>query len=51
MQQQEGGSYLQPEPGKSGRLLAVSIPVDTEDVEECLVGGVEPNQIRWIGDR
>lgn len=36
------------EPGKSGRLLAVSIPADTEDVEEYLVGGVEQSQIRWI---
>jgi cytosine/adenosine deaminase-related metal-dependent hydrolase len=36
------------EPGKSGRLLAVSIPADTDDVEECLVSGVEQNQIRWI---
>ena len=36
------------EPGKSGRLLAVSVPADTEDVEEYLVSGVEPAQIRWI---
>jgi cytosine/adenosine deaminase-related metal-dependent hydrolase len=36
------------EPGKSGRLLAVSLPPDTIDVEEYLVSGVEPNQIRWI---
>jgi cytosine/adenosine deaminase-related metal-dependent hydrolase len=39
------------EPGKSGRLLAISIPADTIDVEEYLVGGIEPGQIRWIGDR
>ena len=37
-------------PGKSGRLLAVSVPAGTEDVEEYLVGGIEPDQIRWIGD-
>ena len=36
------------EPGKSARLLAVSIPPDTDDVEEYLVGGIEPSQIRWI---
>jgi cytosine/adenosine deaminase-related metal-dependent hydrolase len=36
------------EPGKSGRLLAVTIPADTIDVEEYLVGGVEQSQIRWI---
>jgi cytosine/adenosine deaminase-related metal-dependent hydrolase len=38
------------EPGKSGRLLAVSIPAGVDDVEEWLVSGVEPNQIRWIGE-
>ncbi|HEX3644981.1 MAG TPA: amidohydrolase family protein [Vicinamibacterales bacterium] len=38
------------EPGKSARLLAVSIPPKTDDVEEWLVSGVEPNQIRWIGE-
>ena len=38
------------EPGKSGRLLAVAIPGDTIDVEEYLVSGVEPHQIRWIQD-
>lgn len=36
------------EPGKSGRLLAVSVPPDTGDVEEYLVSGIEPDQIRWI---
>jgi cytosine/adenosine deaminase-related metal-dependent hydrolase len=36
------------EPGKSGRLLAVRVPADTEDVEEYLVSGIEPGQIRWI---
>ena len=37
-------------PGKSGRLLAVSVPAGAEDVEEYLVSGIEPNQIRWIGE-
>ena len=36
------------EPGKSGRLLAVSVPPATEDVEEYLVGGIEPSQLRWL---
>jgi cytosine/adenosine deaminase-related metal-dependent hydrolase len=36
------------EPGKSARLLAVRIPANTDDVEEYLVGGIEPDQIRWI---
>jgi cytosine/adenosine deaminase-related metal-dependent hydrolase len=39
------------EPGKSARLLAVSIPADTDDVEEYLVGGIDPGQIKWIEDR
>ena len=36
------------EPGKSGRLLAISLPADTEDVEEYLVSGITPDQIHWI---
>jgi cytosine/adenosine deaminase-related metal-dependent hydrolase len=36
------------EPGKLARLLAVAVPPDTDDVEEYLVGGIEPRQIRWI---
>ena len=36
------------EPGKSGRLLAIEIPPGTADVEEYLVSGVEPGQIRWL---
>ncbi len=37
------------EPGKRARLVAVSLPGAVDDVEECLVGGVAPDQIRWIG--
>ena len=36
------------EPGKSARLLAIDIPPDTDDVEEYLVSGVEPSQLRWL---
>jgi aminodeoxyfutalosine deaminase len=36
------------EPGKLARLLAVDIPPGTSDVEEYLVSGVHPGQIRWI---
>jgi cytosine/adenosine deaminase-related metal-dependent hydrolase len=36
------------ESGKSARLISVDIPPGTEDVEECLVSGIEPEQIRWI---
>ena len=38
------------EPGKSGRLLTVTVPAGLEDVEEYLVSGIEPSQIRWIGE-
>jgi aminodeoxyfutalosine deaminase len=36
------------EPGKRARLLAVAIPPGTTDVEEYLVSGVSPEQIRWL---
>ena len=36
------------EPDKRARLLAVAVPSGTDDVEEYLVGGVEPDQIRWV---
>jgi len=38
------------EAGKSARLIAVSVPDDVEDVEEYLVSGIQPAQVRWIGD-
>ena len=37
------------EPGKSARLIAVEIPAGVEDVEEYLVSGIQPGQVRWIG--
>jgi aminodeoxyfutalosine deaminase len=46
-----GADYGTIEPGKSARLLAVSIPADTDDVEEYLVGGIDPGQIQWIGEK
>ena len=45
-----GADYGTIEPGKLARLLAVRVPAGTEDVEEYLVGGIEPRQIRWIED-
>ena len=36
------------EPGKRARLLAVAIPRGTTDVEEYLVSGISPEQIRWL---
>jgi cytosine/adenosine deaminase-related metal-dependent hydrolase len=38
------------EPGKAARLLAVALPSSNIDVEEYLVGGIQPEQITWIGD-
>lgn len=35
-------------PGKRARLLAVAIPAATSDVEEYLVRGITPDQIRWV---
>ena len=36
------------EAGKSERLIAVTVPDGFEDVEEYLVSGVQPDQIRWL---
>jgi imidazolonepropionase-like amidohydrolase len=36
------------EPGKSGRLLTVDVPAGTDDVEEYLVSGIQPEQVGWV---
>ncbi len=36
------------EPGKLARLLAISLPSSSIDVEEYLVSGIDQEQIRWI---
>jgi cytosine/adenosine deaminase-related metal-dependent hydrolase len=36
------------EAGKLARLLAVTVPAGTDDVEEYLVSGISPDQVRWI---
>lgn len=36
------------EPGKRARLLAVSVPLSVDDVEEYLVSGIGPTQVRWL---
>jgi cytosine/adenosine deaminase-related metal-dependent hydrolase len=38
------------EPGKLARLLAVDMPNELLDVEEYLVSGIRPAQIRWIDE-
>lgn len=36
------------EPGKRARLLAVVVPPGTGDVEEYLVSGIQPEQLKWM---
>lgn len=36
------------EPGKCARVLAVAIPAAVGDVEEYLLSGIQPAQIRWL---
>ncbi len=36
------------EPGKRADLIAVNIPPGAEDVEEYLLTGVRPDEIRWL---
>jgi cytosine/adenosine deaminase-related metal-dependent hydrolase len=36
------------EAGKRARLLAVDVPPGTDDVEEYLVSGIHPDQLRWV---
>ena len=43
-----GGELGSLEPGKRAQLLAVRIPADCPDVEEYLVDGVEPGDVRWL---
>ena len=36
------------EPGKRASLIAVRIPAGVDDVEEYLLGGIEPDAITWL---
>jgi cytosine/adenosine deaminase-related metal-dependent hydrolase len=36
------------EPGKRAQLIAVRTPAGVDDVEEYLVGGIEPAAVRWL---
>ncbi|MAM83982.1 MAG: amidohydrolase family protein [Acidobacteriota bacterium] len=38
------------EPGKRADLIAVTLPEAVYDVEEYLLGGIEPSQITWLDD-
>jgi cytosine/adenosine deaminase-related metal-dependent hydrolase len=37
------------EAGKRAQIIAVAVPPDVSDVEEYLVSGIEPSDIRWLG--
>jgi cytosine/adenosine deaminase-related metal-dependent hydrolase len=43
-----GSDFGTIDPGKRGRLLAVSVPPRTGDVEEYLVSGIPPDVVRWV---
>jgi 5-methylthioadenosine/S-adenosylhomocysteine deaminase len=36
------------DPGKRAQLLAVRVPAGVADVEEYLVNGVDPSDVRWL---
>jgi cytosine/adenosine deaminase-related metal-dependent hydrolase len=38
------------EPGKRAALIAVTLTPEADDVEEYLVNGITPHQIRWLED-
>jgi len=44
-----GDDYGTIEPGRRFRLIAVTLPDAVDDVEEYLVSGIAPEQIRWVG--
>jgi 5-methylthioadenosine/S-adenosylhomocysteine deaminase len=37
------------EPGKRAELIAVDVPADVVDVEEYLLSGIRPLDVRWVG--
>jgi len=43
-----GNEFGTIEPGKRAGLIAVRVPPAVDDVEEYLVGGIEPGAIRWL---
>lgn len=43
------GEFGAIEPGRRARLLAVDIPRFENNVEEYLVNGIVPSQMRWVG--
>jgi cytosine/adenosine deaminase-related metal-dependent hydrolase len=45
-----GDDFGSVEIGKRAALIAVQLPAGVDDVEEYLVGGIEPDAIRWLDD-
>jgi aminodeoxyfutalosine deaminase len=43
-----GAEYGTIEPGKRAALIAVRVPEGVSDVEEYLLGGIEPPDIQWL---
>jgi 5-methylthioadenosine/S-adenosylhomocysteine deaminase len=43
-----GDEFGSIEPGKRSALIAVRLPEHVDDVEEYLVGGIEPDAITWL---
>lgn len=43
-----GGDFGTLEPGRLASAIAVQVPPGVEDVEEYLVGGIEPGAITWL---
>jgi cytosine/adenosine deaminase-related metal-dependent hydrolase len=39
------------DPGKQARMIAVRVPADVQDVEEYLLSGIQPFDIRWVEHR
>ena len=35
-------------PGKRAQMIAVDVPADVADVEECLLTGIQAPQIEWV---
>jgi cytosine/adenosine deaminase-related metal-dependent hydrolase len=39
------------DPGKRAPFLAVAVPAGLDEVEEYLLSGIEPDQVRWVGEQ
>ena len=45
-----GEDYGTIEPGKRAALIAVRVPDGVDDVEEYLVSGIRPADVRWLDE-